>query len=186
LNILASSIIGSFFAVTTAFGAMPAGHQVSVDSWQPAVGDRFVVDTKSNEGFLIHTDGRYLRFDVVTGQQKWVYYIGRHYNAKTPTWDWTVKSKDIKGDRITFGPSGRFLRLYKDGEERTAYGIHEYGYEEEMFEKRDDRFQSMGCVIVRTDMMDILDATFALNEEEGMQVFTRYGIDAPIKLAFNQ
>ena len=154
-------------------------------TWQPAVGDRFVVDTKTNEGYLVHTDGRYVKFDVVTGQRNWVYYIGRYYNATTPTWNWVVKSKDIKGDRLTFGPSGRFLRMYKDGEERTAYGIHEYRHEKEMFEKREDRFQSMGCVIVRKSHMNLIEKTYKLNKKEGLHVITRYGVKKPVKLAFS-
>jgi len=131
----------------------------------------------------MHLDGRYVRFPLITGQRRRVYYIGRSYNATTPAWDWVVQSEDIKGDRITFGPTGRFLRLYQDGEEHTAYGIHEHAAEEVMF-ARESRFGSMGCIIVRSAMMDILEATYRLNEETGMPVFTRYGVEEPIKVAF--
>ena len=162
---------------------MPAAYQVSLATWEPAVGDRIVVDTKDNEGYLIHTDGRYVNFPVITGQRRWVYYIGRSYNAATPNWNWVVKSEDIKGDRITFGPTGRFLRLYKDGEDNTAYGFHEHASEEIMF-ALEKRFQSMGCIIVRTAMMDILEETYEINGESGIQVRTRYGVEEPVKLAF--
>jgi hypothetical protein len=161
----------------------PAAYQVSIEEWQPKGGDRFVVDTLNNEGYLIHTDGQYIRFPVITGQRRRVYYIGRSYNAATPNWDWEAKSKDIKGDRVTFGPTGRFVRLYEDGEE-TAYGIHEHKSEEVMF-ARDIRYQSMGCVIVRTAMMDIIEQTYDINAElGGFKVFTRYGVEDAVAIAF--
>lgn len=163
--------------------AASAPHQVARAEWQAEPGDRAMVDTKNNVGYLIHTDGSYLKFPVVTGQRRWVYYIGRSYNASTPNWDWQAKSLDIKGDRITFGPTGRFLRLYKDGEDRTAYGFHEYRTDAEMFENEDgslapakERFRSMGCVIVKTAMMDLVIETWEVNNGV-LDVQTRHGID---------
>ncbi|MDD4628357.1 MAG: L,D-transpeptidase [Candidatus Peribacteraceae bacterium] len=161
--------------------AAPVPLEVPFSEWHIEVGDRLVVDTKENEGYLIHDDGRYVSFPVATGQHRGVCYIGRCYDATTPTRTWQVKSKDIKGDRITFGPSGRFLRLYKDGEQ-TAYGIHEYKYEDRMFDDQ-PRFKSMGCVIVKKAMMDVLEQTYAVNE--GMlHVVTQYGVAAPVETAF--
>lgn len=164
----------------TLFPAVP--HQVSVKYWQPKAGDRVVVDTAANEGYLIHTDGLYIRFPIITGQRRGLCYIGRCYNGATPTREWVVQSQHIKGDRITFGPTGRFLRLYWD-DENTAYGFHEHASEEIMFD-RESRFQSMGCIIVRSAIMDILEDTYALNEEEGIQVVSQYGVEQPVKLAF--
>ncbi|MDD3897032.1 MAG: L,D-transpeptidase [Candidatus Peribacteraceae bacterium] len=183
MSFFTTPLIGSFFVAAALFAPMPAAYQVSLATWEPGVGDRVVVDTKENEGYLIHTDGRYVRFPVITGQRRRVYYIGRSYNAATPAWDWVVQSQDIKGDRITFGPSGRFLRLYKDGEEHTAYGFHEHAAEDVMFD-RESRFQSMGCVIVRSSMMDILEETYLLNTDAGVPVFTRYGIEDAVRIAF--
>jgi hypothetical protein len=182
LSFLTGSLAGSFVAAALLAPA-PAALQVSVEEWEPRIGDRMVVDTLANEGYLIHTDGAYIRFPVITGQRRFVYYIGRGYNAATPNWDWEAKSKDIKGDRITFGPTGRFVRLYEDGEE-TAYGIHEHRSEEVMF-ARDIRYQSMGCIIVRTAMMDIVERTFDVNAESGgFAVITRYGVEDAVKIAF--
>lgn len=148
--------------------------------WQAQPGDRIVVDTKANEGYLIHQDGRALSFPVATGQRRYVCYIGRCYNATTPERTWQIQKKDIKGDHITFGPSGRFLRLfYKD--ESTAYGFHEYGFEDRMFDDQ-PRFKSMGCIIVKKDMMDILDKTFAVNEGN-VNVVTKFGVSEPDNLA---
>lgn len=141
-----------------------------------------VVDTKTNEGYLIHADGRFVQFPVATGQRKFVCYIGRCYNATTPEATWQVKSRDIKGDHITFGPSGRFLRLYKHGEDSTAYGIHEYAYEDRMFAEG-ERYRSMGCIVVKKEMMDIIDATYSINEGI-LDVITAYGIDDPVHMAF--
>jgi len=150
--------------------------------WQPETGDRFVVDTKDNEGFLIHSDGRYVRFSVATGQRRYVCYIGRCYNAATPEKSWVAKSRDIKGDHMTFGPSGRFLRLYKNGTEDTAYGIHEYGNEARMFAEG-ERYRSMGCIVVKQAMMDIIDQTYAENGN-ALDVVTAFGIEDPVRLAF--
>ena len=160
----------------------PVPLSVSLTEWHAEAGDRFVVDTEKNEGYLVHADGRYAAIPVVTGRRKFICYIGRCYNGATPTGTWKVKSRDIKGDHITFGSSGRFLRLYKDGEESTAYGIHEYGYEEKMF-SGDDRFKSMGCIIVKKAVMDILDATYTLNGED-IDVITQENIVEPVSAAF--
>ncbi|MDA1292247.1 MAG: L,D-transpeptidase [bacterium] len=142
---------------------VPVAHEIAMENWEIQQEDKVIVDTKNNLGYIFHADGTYINFDVVTGQQRWVYYIGRSYNASTPNWNWTVKSKHIKGDRLTFGPSGRFLRLYKNGEDHTAYGFHEYGQEDEIFNGMDTRFRSMGCIIVRVPIMDLLVSTFEQN-----------------------
>ena len=151
--------------------------------WQPAIGDKMVIDTKENRGYLIHTDGRSIDFPVVTGQHRNVCYIGRCYNAATPSRDWIAKSKHIKGDRLTYGKTGRFIRLY-DSDGRTHYGIHGYGKEEEMFAQK-SLFQSMGCVIVRESILNIIDATFALNKKS-LSVITKKGVEDPMHVAFGR
>ncbi|MDP7645869.1 MAG: hypothetical protein QF400_01780 [Candidatus Peribacteraceae bacterium] len=142
--------------------------------WQPRIGDKMLIDTKGNFGYLIHSDGKYYRFSLVTGQRKYVSYIGRYYNAATPNWNWRAKSLEIKGDRVTFGPSGRFVRLFKDGNEHTAYGIHEYKYEDRIFQSP-GRYGSMGCIVVRKPIMDIIEKTFEVNEGD-FEVVSKYGI----------
>lgn len=167
-------------------------YQVSLASWEPQVGDRVIVDTQNNQGYIFHENGLYISFPVATGQRRWVYYIGRGYNASTPNWNWEAKSLHIKGDRITFGPSGRFLRLYKDGEINTAYGFHEYRTDEEMFGadeqpfEASERFKSMGCVIVKSEIMDLIVATWEANGEV-LPVQTVYGIEnlSEVMLAMN-
>lgn len=174
------------FALGLVLSAMPLASApvpspVALMEWQVQVGDRIVVDTQINQGYLIHTDGGFTAFPVATGQRRIVCYIGRCYNGATPERHWQIASKDIKGDRLTFGPSGRFLRLHQNGEE-TAYGFHEYGHEDRMFDDQ-PRFKSMGCIIVKREVMDILDRTFAMNE--GMiDVITRFGVEEPVTLAF--
>lgn len=143
--------------------------------WEPKWGDSLLIDTELNMGYLVHSNGEYTRFPVVTGQRRNVSYIGRYYNAKTPSREWIAQSSEIKGDRVTFGPSGRFLRLYIDGE-RTPYGIHEHRDEEEMFTTL-PRFRSMGCIIVQSDILDIIEQTFSINDNM-LPVTTQYGIDA--------
>lgn len=188
------SVPSAPLALTATMSTTPVAYEVSAAHWTPEPGDKVIVDTLANEGFLMHTDGTYMRFPVVTGQRRWVYYIGRSYNASTPNWHWVAKSLHIKGDRVTFGPTGRFLRLYKDGETNTAYGFHEYRTDEEMFENDDgslaaaeDRFRSMGCVIVKTAMMDLIVKTWEQNGEE-LEVLTEHGIEdlQRTMLAFEQ
>ncbi len=157
----------------TAFSG-PVHSAVPLALWQPQIGDEFVVDTQSNVGYLLHKDGTFTSFEVVTGVPEVVRYIGRTYNAKTPDRRWTAKSNEVKGDRFTFGISGRFLRLY-DEDGKTPYGIHPYKFEDKMFSE-EGRFGSMGCIIVREATMDILVKTFDLNGGS-LAVTTTFGLD---------
>lgn len=110
---------------------IPQAIEVRAEIWQPQAGDIFLVDTKENIGYIVHRDGSYLKFPVITGQKRTVQYIGRTYYAATPNRHWSVESMHIKDDKFTFGPTGRFLRLYRQGE-RSPYGIHEHAAEEVM------------------------------------------------------
>ncbi len=127
-------------------------------AWTPEPADVFVVDVPNNIGYLIHADGGFISFPVATGQKETVHYIGRTYKANTPIRIWTVQQKQIKGDRRTFGVSGRFLRLYRNGEE-SPYGIHSYFRVHEWMED-DYRFRSMGCIVVTEDILDIIERTY--------------------------
>ena len=168
----AISALASILLATTAFGSSTPLLQIPQEDWQPRMGDRLFVDTKNTIGYLIHTDGRYTTFPVVTGQNRYVSYIGRYYKATTPTWDWSVKSTHIEGDRVTFGETGRFLRLYKDGE-RTAYGIHGHRDAETMLSE-DKRFRSMGCIIISEEVLSIIEQTYNLGGGT-LNVTTEYG-----------
>lgn len=148
--------------------------------WEPQAGDRFVVDTRSNMGYLVHEDGQFTSFEVATGQRRFVRYIGRSYNATTPTKNWTVKSLETKGDRVTFGESGKFFRLYDEGE-KTAYGIHTYRYEDNMFALK-ERYGSMGCIIIRKEQLPLIEQTFEINGSV-LDVTTTYGFDTLIASA---
>lgn len=143
--------------------------------WEPMSGDSLLVDTRDNMGYLIHADGSFTAFDVVTGQRRVVRYIGRTYNAATPQSEWTMRSVHIKGDRMTYGKTGRFFRLYdEDGE--TAYGVHGYGNEDEIF-GGDTRFRSMGCVIVREHILNVIERTYEMNGG-ALPVVTIYGLES--------
>lgn len=137
---------------------------VSPQGWQPQPDDYLIVDVTENMGYLVHPKShRFLEFPLVTGQKRYVYYIGRGYYAGTPLREWEAQSSEIKGDRVTFGKTGRFLRLSYD-EKGTPYGIHPYRYEDRMFAEG-PRYRSMGCIIVTESMMDLLEETFKVNEE---------------------
>ena len=141
------------------------------------IGDSLVIDTKENVGYLVHEDGGYTAFPVATGQRRIVRYIGRTYDATTPNRSWTIEKEDKKGDHITFGKSGRFLRLNKhagDDDDESAYGIHSHAYADKML-GRADRYRSMGCVIVTENMLDVIEATFRLNADR-LRVVTVNGL----------
>jgi hypothetical protein len=150
--------------------------QIPAAEWSPALGDVLLVNTQANEASLVQLNGNYTSFKVVTGQRGVVSYIGRRYNATTPTKTWHLKSKHIKGDRITFGKTGEFLRLYND-DSPTPYGVHPHAYSQKMLAD-DDRFRSMGCVIVADDIFRLIDETFAINNGI-MKVVTFHGVPNP-------
>ena len=174
-----SQIFTTLFGILLATSAFASNatipFQISIAEWEPQVGDQLLLDTKNNLGYLTHNNGLYIHFPIVTGQQRNVWYIGRYYNAATPTWDWEMKSTHVKGDRVTFGPTGRFLRLYKDGEDRTPYGIHGHRDAEMMLsEEGDERFRSMGCIIVSEDMLKLIERTYLL-KNSSLIVKSTYG-----------
>ncbi len=148
---------------------------VPVEQWTVTEGDEFIADTEENLGYLVHKDRGYTVFPIVTGQRKVVRYIGRVYDATTPIKDWTVKVQQKKDDRVTFGKSGRFLRLNTDGgTEETPYGIHSHLYAEKMLAAT-MRYRSMGCIIVSESMMDTIEAIFKINGDT-LHVITVDGI----------
>ena len=132
--------------------------------WVPSFGDVFVVDVGSNAGYLVHSTGERTEFPVATGRREMVRYIGRSYNAATPVRSWTAEQFQTKGDRRTFGVSGRFLRLFRDGE-NSPYGIHSY-YKVADWMQEDERYFSMGCIVVTEEMMDVLVETFRINNKK--------------------
>ncbi|PIR52700.1 hypothetical protein COU76_05070 [Candidatus Peregrinibacteria bacterium CG10_big_fil_rev_8_21_14_0_10_49_10] len=173
MSALFTTVASVLFATSAFASHATVPLQISLAEWQPQVGDHLLLDTKDNWGYMMHDNGLYIRFPIATGQRRNVWYIGRYYNAATPNWNWELKSESIKGDRVTFGPTGRFLRLYKDGDTRTPYGIHGHRDADEMMES-DERFRSMGCVIVKEDMLDLIEQTYELNGEL-LDVQTVYG-----------
>lgn len=144
----------------------------------------FVADTLSNTGYLIGltpTDRGYpvLAFIIGSGRPSVVRYIGRVYDATTPERRWVVKSIHTKGDRITFGKTGRFLRLYDDeGATYTPYGIHATSNIDYILSLPSDmRFMSMGCILVSDDILSLLIDTFNLGDN-ALSVKTMKGVDA--------
>lgn len=146
-------------------------------NWQPQRGDSFVADTSANVGYLVHRNGEFTSFAIATGQRRIVRYIGRVYNASTPNTTWRALSNEVKGDRITFGKQGRFLRLSKfegSDAERTPYGIHSHAYIQKMLADQ-DRYKSMGCVLVSEEVLDTVIETYDLNDQS-LDVFTVSGL----------
>lgn len=167
-----SLLVGLAFAVSTAASAGPN----APEQWVPAAGDRVMVDTLENVGYLVREDGAYTTFPVLTGQKRVVHYIGRTYNAATPNKEWTAQSVDVKGRSMTFGETGTFVRLYDDGE-KTPYGIHSHLTFQKMLDEG-NRYRSMGCVLVSEDVLKLIVKTFELNGG-GLAVTTAQGVTLP-------
>ncbi len=151
------SIVGLAFAVSVGTSG-----PVPVETWVPQAGDRVMVDTTINEGFLVREDGTYASFPVLTGQRRTVSYIGRTYFAATPNQHWTSKSVEVKGRSMTFGETGTFVRLFDEDGEKTAYGIHSHLTFQKMLDEG-DRYRSMGCILVNEDVLKLVVKTFDLN-----------------------
>jgi len=150
-----------------------------LSNWQPSPGDMVIIDTKYNVGYLTHPNGAYVEFPVATGQRRVVRYIGRVYAAATPNRSWIALSREIKGDRITFGKHGIFFRLFKnDGTEETSYGIHAHAYGDRMLDQQ-DRYKSMGCIIVSDQVLSVIETTFDLNGNK-LPVITVSGLMSDI------
>jgi len=162
-----------------AFNLLPSEiSQTELSEWQTMVGDVMIVDTELNMGYLVHRDGGYTQFLIASGQRRVVRYIGRTYYAKTPNLRWTVLDKEVKGDRTTFGRQGLFLRLFNENG-RTAYGIHTHRSIEVMLAEQ-DRYRSMGCILVSQLILDTIEATFEGNGRK-LDVITIAGLgDAPV------
>jgi hypothetical protein len=169
-------------ALTSLFGialaaSVSAGGYVPADAWVPVAGDRVIVDTLENVGYVVRENGDFTSFPVLTGQRRVVRYIGRTYNAATPEARWTVKSVDVKGRSMTFGETGTFMRLY-DEDGQTAYGIHSHLTFQKMLDEG-NRYRSMGCVLVSEDILKLLVETYGLNGNTLDVVTTHGGVELP-------
>lgn len=143
--------------------------------------DIFVVDVPQNIGYLVHSDGQLFSFPVATGRKAYVHYIGRSYKADTPIRTWTAEQRQIKGDHRTFGVNGRFLRLFRDGES-SPYGIHSY-YKVGEWMEEEQRYFSMGCIVVTEDVLDVIEATYTLNNKKLTVITTENTDETLTKIA---
>jgi hypothetical protein len=149
--------------------------QIPLEQWQPAQGDSFIADTRSNIGYIIHENGNYTSMKIGSGQRKMVHYMKRTYNAATPSDTWTVESIDTQKDRLTFGKDGTFMRLNRHGQS-TSYGIHSVANIDDLL-ATDDRYYSMGCVLVDYKTLEILLNTYKLNGDS-LKLITIDGLTA--------
>ncbi len=170
-----TSLFTSLFGLAVAASLAGVGY-VSPETWVPLQGDRVIVDTKENVGYIVRSNGDYTSFPVLTGQRRVVRYIGRTYNAATPDKAWTINSVEVKGRSMTFGETGTFMRLYDDGE-KTAYGIHSHLTFQKMLDEG-DRYRSMGCVLVSEDVLKLLVKTYETNGN-ALDVVTVHGVEMP-------
>ncbi len=130
-----------------------------IADYAPSEGDYLTVFIPTGKAYLANdTTKIYAEFPILSGQPRNVRYIGRYYFAATPEQEWEVKSMDVKKDRVTFGKTGRFFRLYENGN-GTPYGIHGYKYADKII-KSGKIYASMGCVIVPEEVLNVIDASF--------------------------
>jgi hypothetical protein len=169
LRILLS--IGVFCAVGAS--SAEAARLISPDDWVPQSGDHFYVDLDANWGYILHPDSAdILAFPVATGIEGTIRWLGMTYNAKTPEARWVTKTSHIQSDRFTFGPTGYFLRLYKNGDQYTRYGVHSHASVEQWL-TLEKRYKSAGCIIVNEQILQILKTTFEVNEDGFTVITTR-------------
>ena len=97
-----------------------------------------------------------------------------------------MKEKNIQSNRIIFGETGEFLRMYSnDGNTRTGYGIHNYAYFEEEIEKG-TKYLSLGCILVAADVHDIIEKSYLANGENMRMITTNdVNLSSYIKLGLN-
>lgn len=174
---LKKAIISVFLPVILASVWVPVAqaessdwNQVELSEYVASKGDYVMADLKNSTGYLLNDETKtYASFPLLSGQKRKVYYLGRSYFAATPEQTWIVRELAIQSDRITFAKSGEFLRLY-DGEKRTSYGIHGHKYFDVMM-ARENKYVSMGCMLVADDVLDIIQNSFEADEKE-MKVIT--------------
>ncbi len=144
----------------------PEWAYTNINNFIPSNGDYFQANLEKGIGYLINNKNKnFTIFPILSGQRQYVCYIGRCYYGATPEQKWVVEEINIQYDRITFSESGRFLRLYADGETRTSYGIHGHAYFDSMIQK-DTKFQSMGCILVADEVLDVIEKSFYANENK--------------------
>lgn len=168
-----TSILLGLCLLSVSMPAMAAS-AIPQEQWQPQAGDELYVDVNSNTGYLLHPDGDYLPFILATGVRKTIRYIGRTYFAATPLKSWVAKEETVKGDRVTFGDTGRFFRLFDNGTKSTPYGIHS-NRDIDKWLTEADRYKSYGCIVVSEEMINVIEAAFKLNGNE-LKVTTTYGL----------
>ena len=168
-------VFALLFGMVLSTTAAQPSQTVPLEEWEPQAGAVFLVDTKAATGYLINQDGSTASIPVLLGQNRTVHYLGRSYLATTPEAKWVVHGVEKQGDHITFGKEGTFLRLYRDGEKRTPYGIHTHAYFDFMLGEGNP-YRSMGCVLVSKAALEKIESALELNNNE-LKVVTVYGID---------
>ncbi len=140
-------------------------------NFEPSYGDYFVADLEDGIGYLVNDANKsFTFFPLLSGQRRNICYIGSCYYGATPEKIWEVKEENVQSDRITFSDSGKFLRLF-DGDKSTHYGIHGHAYFDTMLQK-DTKFQSMGCILVPDDALNVVEESFIANVDE-LKVITK-------------
>lgn len=172
------TILSLLFGLSTINSApLTTAQVIPLEKWVPAMEDRFIADTEANQGYIVHTDGSYTTFRIGSGRKETIHYLKRTYKGDTPEEMWTVQSTTIQTDRNTFGKDGLFLRLYSEGK-KTHYGIHATSNINEIL-AGDDRFKSLGCILVSYDVLEILTQTYLLNGKK-LEVATVQGLPQTI------
>lgn len=157
--------------------ALPVQY-IPVDQWVPQKHDRLIADTAQNVGYIAHENGAYTSFPIGSGKRENVRYMGKSYYAATPSKKWTVKSTTTFKDRITFGKTGFFMRLYSEGTEYTSYGIHATDNIDDILASP-DRYKSYGCILVSNDILELLAQTYIKNGHK-LEVATMDGISSSL------
>ncbi len=175
--------IGLFVAVLCVPRMAFAAKEQSINSryfvplaqWWVSVDDRMITDTDNDISYLLKRSGEFTAFRSGSGKKEFVSYANRYYNAQTPEDNWVALSREIQNDPNVFGPRKIFFRLFaENGKVQTLYGIHTVRNQKELL-ARQDRKKSMGCILVAESVLDIIDETFAMNDNS-LHVTTINGV----------
>lgn len=140
-----------------------------------------VFDLSTHNGYIVSQKQVLDKFDILSGQKRVVTYIGLTYYAETPVKEWYIENIESKADKMTFGESGRFARLF-DTVEGTNYGIHPYKYFDKEIEAG-NQYVSMGCVLVSEDTMDKIQ--LILENQKKIEVVTTFDVSEYIEKGLN-
>ena len=151
-------------------------------NWVFERGDWLSINLTENSLRLVRADGSEIsdRFEIGSGIQSTVSWLGMTYDATTPEDEWMILSKQQQGTKWVFGSKEAdeqlFLRLYRRtsaGEyEFSHYGIHTTPNIDIIL--TNGGYGSYGCILAKYDTLKFLEEMFDYSQGfgDGVRVST--------------